>query len=97
MDGDPESLFLAIQISQILTKAKWKVAPGAVKPANAIVFGIGLPDASGIDAQTLRRSFSAAGLSFSTDPLPPIGVSFSVSTINGAPTLMVGSKTPALP
>ena len=35
-DGDPEALFLAIQISQILGKAKWQVAPGAEKFANAI-------------------------------------------------------------
>src|SRR5882762_2514258 len=43
-DGDPEALFLAIQISKILAKAKWHVAPGAIKPSNAIVFGIDLPD-----------------------------------------------------
>ncbi len=97
MDGDPEALFLAIQISQILTKAHWQVAPGATKPANAIVFGIVLPDASGIDAQTLRDAFFAAKMPFSTDALPPTGVNFTVSTIPGAPTLMVGSKRPALP
>lgn len=97
MDGDPEALFLAIQISQILSKAHWKVAPGAVKPDNAIVFGVGLPDGSGVDAQTLRVAFSAAKVPYSTNALPPAGVSFSISTIEGAPTLMIGSKKPALP
>jgi len=97
MDGDPEALFLAIQISHILSKAKWKVAPGAVKPDNAIVFGIGLPDSSGVDAKTLRAAFSAAKMIFSTNALPPTGVNFSISTIQGAPTLMIGSKRPALP
>ena len=97
MDGDPEALFLAIQISHILSKAKWKVAPGAVKPDNAIVFGIGLPDVTGVDAQTLRGAFLAAKVPFASDALPPIGVSFSISTIQGAPTLMIGSKRPALP
>ncbi len=97
MDGDPEALFLAIQISQILDKAHWRVAPGALKPANAIVFGIDLPDASGTDAETLRVAFSAAGVPFSTDALPPPAVAFSVSTIEGAPTLMIGSRKPALP
>lgn len=97
MDGDPEALFLAIQISEILSKANWKVAPGAVKPDNAIVFGIGLPDDSGDDAKTLRYAFSAAKVPFSTNALPPTGISFSISTIQGAPTLMVGSKKPALP
>jgi hypothetical protein len=96
-DGDPEALFFAIQISQILGKAHWAIAPGAVKPANTIVFGISLPDADGVDAQTLREAFSAATISFSTTPLPPSGISFSISTIPGAPTLMVGSKAPPLP
>jgi hypothetical protein len=96
-DGDPEALFLAIQISQILTKAKWQIAPGAVKLSNAIVFGINLPDANGIDAQTLRGAFSTAKIPFSTNALPSAGISFSISTIAGAPTLMVGSKSPTLP
>jgi hypothetical protein len=97
MDGDPEALFLAIQISQILNKCNWKVAPGAVKPDNAIVFGIVLPDGHGVDAKTLRAAFSEAKVPFSTNPLPSAGVSFSISTIQGAPTLMIGSKKPPLP
>src|SRR5215831_5748035 len=44
-EGDPESLFLAIQLSNILSKAKWQIAAGSLKPANAILFGISLPDA----------------------------------------------------
>jgi len=70
MDGDPEALFLAIQFSQILSKAHWQVAPGALKPANAIVFGISLPDATSADAQTLRAAFVAAGIAFSPNPVP---------------------------
>jgi ABC-type multidrug transport system fused ATPase/permease subunit len=97
MDGDPEALFLAIQISQILGKAKWQIAPGAVKPSNTIVFGISLPDNSSPDTQTLRDAFSTAKIPFSTSELPASGVSFSISTIQGAPTLMVGSKMPTLP
>ncbi len=93
-DGDPEALFLAIQISQILGRAKWQVAPGSEKFANAIQFGISLPDSAGEDAQTLRSAFVAAKISFSTGPLPPLGASFSVSTIAGAPTLMIGSRAP---
>ena len=93
-DGDPEALFLAIQISQILAKAKWQVAPGAEKFANAIQFGIALPDSAGVDAQTLRSAFVAAKISFSTGPLPQAGVGFSVSTIPGAPILMIGSRMP---
>ncbi|MHB8624440.1 MAG: hypothetical protein ACYDBA_13975 [Sulfuricaulis sp.] len=96
-DGDPEALYLAVQISQILTKAHWQIAPGAVKPSNVIVFGIGLPDATGVDAQTLRKAFSEAKVAFATTPIPESGVSFNVSTIPGAPILMVGSKRPVLP
>ena len=96
-DGDPEALFLAIHISEILKKCNWKIAAGAFKPSNAIVFGICLPDSTGDDAQKLRDAFSAAKIPFSTDALPQSGVSFFVSTIQGAPTLMIGSKKPALP
>ncbi len=73
-DGDPEALFLAIQVSQILAKAHWQVAPGAIKPDNAIVFGIALPDGIGQDAQTLRTAFGTENLPFSTSPVPPAGV-----------------------
>ncbi len=93
-DGDPESLFLAIQISQILGKAKWQIAPGATKFANAIQFGIALPDSAGTDAQTLRKAFVAAKIAFSIGPLPPAGVMFGVANIPSAPTLMIGSRMP---
>lgn len=97
MDGDPEALFLAIQVSKILSKSHWRIAPGAVKPGNAIVFGICLPDLNGNDAKTLRNAFSTARIPFATDALPQSGVMFSMSRIQGAPTLMIGSKAPALP
>jgi len=93
-DGDPEALYLAIQFSQIFAKAHWKVAPGAVKLSNAIVFGINLPDANSVDARTLRKAFSAANVPFSPNALPPPGVSFNISAILEAPVLMVGSKQP---
>ena len=96
-DGDPESLVLAIQFSRILEKAKWQIAPGAEKFANAIQIGIALPDSTGADALTLREAFSAARIDFGTGPLPPKGMSFSVSSIPNAPTLMIGSKRPPLP
>jgi hypothetical protein len=97
MDGDPEALFFAIQISRLLGETQWAIAPGAVKPANTIVFGISLPDSEGPDAVALREAFSAAHLPFGTDPLPQAGASFNVSTIDGAPILMVGSKQPVFP
>jgi hypothetical protein len=94
MDGDPEALFLAIQISQILAKAHWQVAPGAFKPANTLVFGIALPDATSVDAQTLRAAFLAAEIPFSPNPLTSGGASFSAAIIPDAPILMIGSRPP---
>ena len=96
-DGDPESLFLAIQFSQVLGKAQWAIAPGSIKFANAISFGISLPDSDSDDAKWLRDAFSAANIPFSTEPSPPMAAGFSMSTIDGAPTLMIGSKSPPLP
>jgi hypothetical protein len=97
IDGDPESLFLAIQFSKILSKANWQIASGAIKSANAIIFGIGLPDANGSDAQTLRTALSKAGIAFSSDSIPLGGMGFMISTIQGAPMLMIGSRLPQLP
>jgi hypothetical protein len=66
-DGDPEALFLAIQFSQILSEANWKIGMGASKLPNAILFGIAIPDAPGDDVQTLRGALASARISFSSD------------------------------
>ncbi len=97
MDGDPEAPFLAIQISQILERAHWKVAPGSLKPANGIMFGFVLPPVAGDDAQTLREAFAAAKLPFSAVSFSQQGASFNVSEIPDAPFLMVGSRMPVVP
>lgn len=95
-DGDPEALYFAVQFSNLLAKAKWRIAPGALKLGNAVIFGISLPDAAGTDAQTLRDAFGAAHIPFSLGPLQntPGFASFSGQTIAGAPTLMIGSRPP---
>jgi hypothetical protein len=96
-DGDPEALFLAIQVSQVLQKANWRVAAGSFKPANQMLFGLILPPEAGDDADTLRQALSAARVSFSSIPVPQDGASFNVSTIAGAPILMIGSRLPVVP
>jgi hypothetical protein len=68
-DGDPESLFFAIQFSKVLVDANWKYAPGSEK-TNAIIFGISLPDPSSPEMEVLRAAFSAAKIPFSTQPPP---------------------------
>lgn len=95
-DGDPEALYLAIQISRILEEAKWQIGAGSLKPGNAIIFGIMLPDTAGPDAVTLREAFTAAKIPFSPGPMPNVGstASFNVMTIPGAPLLMIGSRPP---
>ncbi|MBR1204514.1 MULTISPECIES: hypothetical protein [unclassified Bradyrhizobium] len=91
-DGDPEALYLAIQIGNILGKAKWQVAPGAVKPSGMIMFGISIADVPG--AKSLRAAFTAANVPYSNDVLQQSGVAFNIATIQGAPVLMIGSKQP---
>ncbi|MET4258465.1 hypothetical protein ABIC09_003410 [Bradyrhizobium sp. S3.12.5] len=91
-DGDPEALYLAIQIANVLTKAKWQVAPGAMKPAGTLLFGVAIPNT--LAAATLRQAFAAANFHFGGDDIPQNGVAFNVSTIDGAPMLFIGSRQP---
>jgi hypothetical protein len=93
-DGDPESLFFAIQISRVLANAGWQVAPGALKPTNVLIFGIRLPDGNGDDANALRKAFHDANIPFSTDAVPQDGNAFSIAKILGAPILFIGLRTP---
>ena len=96
IDGDPESLYVAIQFNKILQNANWTVGAGSLK-VPSLLFGILLPDADSADAKTLREALTDAKISFSTDKIPPGPVmSFAVETIPNAPMLLVGSKTPAV-
>ncbi|MCM2291064.1 hypothetical protein NAC44_01815 [Allorhizobium sp. BGMRC 0089] len=92
MDGDPESLYLAIQLSQILALAGWSVAPGSMKPGNAIPFGIWIPQSG-----PLAEAFVAANIPFTLKPLPQqqTGNQFNVQMIPNAPFLFVGPRQPA--
>lgn len=94
-DGDPEALFLAVQFSKIFSAAHWQIASGALEFANAMSFGLGLPD-SGDAGDALREAFTSAQIGFSTTPLPPQGAAFSIGTIPGAPIFMVGSRFPQI-
>jgi hypothetical protein len=93
-DGDAEAMYLAIQISNVFAKAKWRVAPGSLKSANTLHVGISLPNSEGESAQVLRRAFSIAGIPFSENAVTEDGVSFNIVEIPGAPILMVGIKPP---
>jgi hypothetical protein len=94
-DGDPEALFLAIQISNVLAAAKWQVAPGALKIGNSLIFEFLLPDNGSPDAQTLREAFASANVPFSTQlPQSNTMTGSNISMIRGAPMLIVGSRQP---
>jgi len=93
-EGDPEALFLAIQISQILDNANWKIALGAIKFSNTLVFGIAIPRDLTPSGGRLREAFTKAKIHFTSEVLPQSGVGFLISTIANAPTLMIGSKRP---
>lgn len=93
-DGDPEALFVAIQFSQIFSKAGWQVAPGSLKPLGQLFFGIVLLDSSGAAADELRDALTKAGIPVGTGNIQGGSASFGVATINGAPTLLIGSRPP---
>ncbi len=95
-NGDSESLYLAIQVSEVLKKARWEVAVGGVTPPNGIVFGILISTGNDKDTQTLRSAFTKTGIAFGAGDVAE-GFSLYTSTISGAPTLFIGSKPPTLP
>ena len=94
-DGDPEALFLAIQIGNLMTAAHWNVAPGALKLGNSLTFGFTLPDTGTEAADALRAAFTAANIPFSTQlPQSNMTSGSMIHTIPGAPILMIGSRQP---
>lgn len=96
-NGDAEALFLAIQISRILTDAGWQVAPGS-ENSNALLFGLHLPEPLNEDMTSLRSAFTAVEIPFSTQGVPNTGssVGMNISTFPGAPTLIIGSRPPPI-
>ncbi len=86
---------LAFQFSTILQSAHWTVfAAGAT--LGGIVFGIAAPDSNGTDALSLRGALQGAGFAFSTDPLPPWQATIGATRNAAFPTLMIGSRRPAV-
>lgn len=93
--GDPEALYLAIQIANIFGEAKWEVQMLAVTMAGSLVFGIFIPSNATNDPTPIRSAFELAHIGFSKGPLPPPGMGFGGS-IPDAPIIFVGSKKPSL-
>jgi hypothetical protein len=94
-DGDPEALFLGIQLAQLFEKAHWKVGAGSSKLAGGILFGIHVPEDASADGKYLRHVLTTAQVPYSAAASPPTNsIEFEVSRVEGAPTLYVGSRAP---
>jgi hypothetical protein len=89
--GDTEAEYLAIQFAKVFESAGWQVAMFSATLHGTVAWGLFIPDPVVDGTVALRAAFTAAGIAFSTDALPPAGMGFG-SSIADAPTLFVGSK-----
>lgn len=93
VDGDPETLYFAIQISEIMRDSGWIVEATGVKASNYLAFGIFLPDSGSEHTQTLRDAFASIGGTYSKE-LPPMQIGFNTSKIEAI--MFIGTKDRAL-
>jgi len=91
--NDPEALYLAIQLSKAFANASWQATAESRTYASRIIFGITIPGDSA-DAVNIRSAFSAVGIPFAVDPVPPPDMSFGASTAPPPTIVMIGSKPP---
>lgn len=89
--GDTEAEYLAIQFANLFEKAGWQVAMFSATIHGAVIWGLFIPDPAYDATPTIREAFTAVGIGFSTDALPPAGMGFGNSFPN-APILFVGTK-----
>lgn len=93
--GDPEALYFVVQFSEIFKRAGWQIGAGAVNPGNGIFFGIAISDSKTPSGVSLQQAFNSAQLPFVEAEIP-YGGGFNMMTLQDAPTLMIGSREPAL-
>jgi hypothetical protein len=94
-DGDPEAMYLAMQLAAIFNKARWQMAPSAFKMGNGLLIGLHIPKTETADWNNLASGLEAARISFSpAEPPANSIVALNPAVIDGAPTLYVGSKAP---
>lgn len=97
--NDPEAQAFAIQISNLFSSLGWTARPEARAYQGLVFFNLIIPpgeDSTAIDA--VRGAFRAAGLSFSSDPLPPTGgfIGNFTSMQPSSVSVFVGSRPPAI-
>jgi hypothetical protein len=95
--GDPESLYLAIQISSAFQRAgNWTVAAESRTYTDRLLWGLYLPGPENDNVRAIRSAFAAAHIEFSTDdvPLPPMR--FGPGNVENAVVIFVGLKRPPI-
>jgi hypothetical protein len=80
--SDPESMYLAIQFSNIFSHAGWVVSMKSLTLANAIYFGLTVPESAQQNVQLVRAALNAASISYATDPIPQVGMSLGGGKID---------------
>jgi hypothetical protein len=94
VEGDPEALYFAIQLSKIFSDAGWQVGSCGFSLSNTLLFGLFLPDVAEQNSLPLREAFKQAKISFASDAVPPPNITYNEVVIGGAPRVIVGSKRP---
>jgi hypothetical protein len=94
--ADPESTFLALQLQQIFSAAKWQTSLSANTYPGQILVGIFVPDTGDAETEQARAALKSVGILFSTGNAPAQAMSFG-STDSSKPLIVVGSKpTPTI-
>jgi hypothetical protein len=92
--SDNEAQYLAIQLAKAFEKTPWTVGMQSRTYSNMVIFGIIIPGPVTQDVISVREAFTAAGIPFSTNDLPPAGFTGSGGMAGPSATVLVGSKPP---
>jgi hypothetical protein len=92
--NDPESLGLAVQLSDLLAKAHWEVAGSARTYPSVLLWDIHIPATRGAEGatQSLRDAFTNANIHIVTDPLPQHAMEIGSGGAPGSATILVGCR-----
>jgi hypothetical protein len=91
--NDPESLFLAIQMSQAFEARGWTIRPQSRSYGSRIIFEISIPGPENSATMRVRSAFSAVGIPYRTAAVPPPDMMFGPTEASEV-TVMIGSKPP---
>jgi hypothetical protein len=96
VDGDPEGLYFATRFAEVFKSSNWRVGPGAARSNNDPVFDIWLIGPESEDKEIVRAAMKAANITAQENNPPPLMGGFAITSYSGAPTLLVGSRRPAV-